>query len=323
MSRDNERLLSVVVIGLNEESRLKESLEAVFACRPHGFELQVIYVDSGSIDRSVEIAQAVPGVEVLHLEGDERSAARARNVGLRRARGNFVQLIDGDSVVQPGWMDAALQVLERSTDIVCVFGRCTEMHPEQSIYMRVCGFDWHIPPGDHRFCGGNAMWKRSVLLKHGLFDESLRAGEEPDLCYRVRQNRGRIVCLDAPMVTHDLGMRRFEQYWKRGVGSGRAYAAIASRYWRTPERLWLRETVVNFVEPGVWILLAVVGWHLWGPLGAAVLLLTWYVIRTLRIAYTVRKRSLRLADALLYAVHCQFVRLPLAIGQLKTFMGVK
>src|SRR3982750_3005760 len=75
-------LVSVVVIGLNEEERLRDSLEAGFANKPRGIDIEVIYVDSGSTDRSVQIASAVPGVQVLHLPGPERSAARARNFGL-------------------------------------------------------------------------------------------------------------------------------------------------------------------------------------------------------------------------------------------------
>ena len=321
MSCDSQRLLSVIVIGLNEQDRLKDSLEAVIAHKPKGYDLEMLYVDSGSTDRSVEIASAIPGVEVLHLNGGRPSAARARNVGLHRAKGEFVQLVDGDSVIQDGWLDKALSVLKLQPEVSCVFGRCIEMYPDQSIYMKVCGLDWHIPPGERRTCGGNSMWRMSVIAENGFFDEDLRVGEEPDLCYRVRHQGGRILCIDAPMVTHDLGMYRFRQYWDRAVNSGKGCALIAPRFWRNPEKLWFREMILNFAEPIAWLAILLVGWRLLGGGGAAALILAWWLIRTSQIAFTVRDRKLGLGNALMYGMHCQFVRLPAAIGQLKTFLG--
>lgn len=321
MQHNTKPLLSVVVIGLNEEARLKSSLESVFACKPQGYEFEVYYVDSGSTDRSVEVAGGIQGVEVLHLNSTQPSAAKARNAGLKRARGQYVQLVDGDSVIQPGWMDAALVVLERTPEIACVFGQCTEMFPEESIYMKVCGLDWHIPPGDHRFCGGNAMWRASVIAARGFFDETLRFGEEPDLCYRTRQQGGRIVCIDAPMVKHDLGILRFDQYWRRAENSGKAYARVASRYWRYTEKLWLREVLRNFAEPLIWVAIFLLGWWLGALPGGLALLAGWWCIRAVRIAYSVRSRTASFTDALMYGLHCQFARIPLALGQLKAFLG--
>ncbi|MEP7302065.1 MAG: glycosyltransferase family A protein [Caldimonas sp.] len=321
MSCESERVLSVVVIGLNEQDRLKASLDAVFLNRPEGYELEVLYVDSGSTDRSVEIARSVPGVAVLHLEGGRPSAARARNLGLRQARGPYVQLIDGDSVVQPGWMARALEFLEARPDASCAFGQIVEMHPEQSTYMKVCGLDWHIPPGERRFCGGNSMWRRSVIAANGFFDEGIQVGEEPELCYRVRHAGGRIVCLDLPMVEHDLGMHTFGQYWGRSVSSGRAYASIAARFWRNPEKMWLRETLVNFAEPAAWLVIFAAAWLVFGAAVAVVVILAWWLGRALQIATTLRRRRVALATAVMYGLHCQFARFPAALGQLKALSG--
>jgi glycosyltransferase involved in cell wall biosynthesis len=320
MSDEREKLLTIVVIGLNEEARLAESLHSIFSCRPRGYDLQVIYVDSGSTDRSVQIATAVEGVEVLRLETERRSAARARNLGLRSAKGRYVQLVDGDSVIQSGWFDVAVRQLERNADFACVFGQCVEINPEQSIYMQVCGLDWHIPPGEHRLCGGNAMWRLSSIISNGYFDENLEAGEEPDLCYRVRHNGGKIVCIDMPMVTHDLQMKRFAQYWQRGEKTGKGYAQVSMRYRSRSEKLWLREFVVNFAEPAVWIVVASIGWLAHGAVGAMILLIVWWTVRAAQISLAMRGRGLSAARRLMYGVHCQFVRLPVAVGQVRTVL---
>ena len=319
-NQESKVLISVVVIGLNEEARLQASLEAVLAQQSLRCELEVFYVDSGSTDRSLAIAQAVPGVQVLRLQATRPSAAKARNLGLSQARGTYVQLIDGDSVLQPGWLDSALAVLEASPDVACVFGQCIEAFPDQSIYMQVCGLDWHIPAGNHRLCGGNAMWRTSVIAAHHFFDEALQLGEEPDLCYRVRQNGLRIVCVDVPMVLHDLGMTTFQQYWKRGVGTGKAYARVASRYWHLPEKMWLREVLRNFVEPVVWLAILSLGACLWGMAGSVGVLLAWWLLRAAKTAWSVRARADRWVTGVLYGLHCQFFRLPVVVGQLQALL---
>jgi glycosyltransferase involved in cell wall biosynthesis len=317
------RLLSIVVIGLNEELHLYDCLDAVLRYKPNGYDLEVFYVDSGSTDASVKIAGMFPQVRLLQLSSSQPSAAQGRNMGLKHSRGSFVQLIDGDSVIQPGWMDSAIAILERTTDIACVFGQCIEMYPQQSIYMRASALDWYIPPGDYRLCGGNAMWRTSVITAHGFFDESLQLGEEPDLCYRVRQGGGRVVCIDAPMVKHDLAIQRFGQYWRRAENSGKGYAHIALRYWRQPEKLWLREMLVNFCEPLIWVLLVIFGCWLGGLLCGLALLMAWCLVRALRIGYSVRRRTANFREGLLYGLHCQFVRLPAALGQVKLLLRSK
>ena len=319
MSENPKSRLSVVVIGLNEAARLNDCLTAVMAARPAPYPLEVFYVDSGSSDDSVAIAKSVPEVTVLSLCTEHPSAAKARNVGLRHASGSYVQLIDGDSVIQPGWLEIGLRLLEQSPDVACVFGHCTEMFPTQSLYTEVCGLDWHTTPGEQRYCGGNALWRRSVLESHRWFDETLRLGEEPDLCYRVRQKGYRIVCIDHPMVRHDLAIARFTEYWRRGEASGEAYARVAKRHWRNRERLWLREFVRNSCEPLMWVLLVLAGAWWGGVAGALGLLVAVVTVRALGVARTVACRARHSGLAILYGLHCQFVRLPLATGQLKGF----
>lgn len=320
IAMEKQGLLSVVVIGLNEEARLRSALLSVAETCPEGWLLETFYVDSGSKDRSVEIASGMPGVEVIHLNTAHPSAAKARNVGLGRARGEYVQLLDGDSVLQPGWQSSAIDFLNQHPDVDCVFGHCIELHPEQSIYMRVSGLDWHVRPGEYRLSGGNAMWRRSVFDRVGVFDEQLRLGEEPDLCYRVRHQGGRIFCIDVPMVKHDLGMKTFAQYWQRAVNSGKAYASVAARYWRNPEKLWLYETLRNFGEPLIWIGAFALGLVIGGGIGGLLALTGWWLLRGLRTAIKTRPRAASWIDAMLYGLHAQFIRLPIVIGQLKALL---
>lgn len=312
--------LAVVVIGLNEEAHLAASLASVFSTAPSESRLQVLYADSGSTDASVSIAESFPTISVFKLTTSRPSAAKARNLGLRHVTEQYVQLLDGDSVLQPGWLEKAKDYLDANPEVACVFGQLLEMHPEQSLYMRVCGLDWHVPAGEYRLCGGNAMWRREVLEAVGYFDEDFPFGEEPDLCYRVRQKGWRIRCIDAPMVKHDLGMTRFSQYWRRAENSGKAYVRVAARYWRQPEKLWLYESVRNFIEPALWVSILAAGtWFVSIGFGL-VAVAAWATLRATRTALRMRGRVKGWQDALLYGFHTQLIRLPVAVGQIKALL---
>ncbi len=62
-----------------------------------------------------------------------------------------------------------------------------EHHPELSVYNRVLDLDRIYPPGVSEFCGGDALMRRTVLEQVGGFSEDLIAGEEPELCQRIRE----------------------------------------------------------------------------------------------------------------------------------------
>ena len=308
------KTISVIVIGLNEEKIIGECLSSISGLNLPGCTLEVIYVDSGSTDKSIEIAETFSNVRVVNLNDANPSAAKARNLGTSVTNSEFIQFVDGDSILDDQWLKKALPIISSGNSIGAVFGAIEEASKQSSIYMKVCRFDWYMPPGDYRLCGGNALWRRSVLDEVGLFDEGLIVGEEPDLCFRVRQNGYRIVCIDAPMVKHDLDMHYFKDYWNRSVRSGTAYAIIAMRYRKTKEKLWLKEMIRNFAEVFIWLLLLTFGiFYSWKIAGT--LLVFFLSYRIGKVVFNVLPRSKGVLDALLYALHIQFSRIPLVYGQ--------
>lgn len=66
--------------------------------------------------------------------------------------------------------------------VAVVWGHRRELYPDQSVYVRVMDLDWIYPPGESEFCGGDALFNTAVLRAVGGFNESLIAGEEPELC---------------------------------------------------------------------------------------------------------------------------------------------
>ena len=234
--------VGVVVIGRNEGARLGSCLQSVRQSAD-----VVVYVDSASIDDSVTIAKQ-HGVHVVTL--DPRmplNAARARNEGFRFLRRIaptvlYVQFVDGDCEVARTWIDTAARFLDTHRDVVAVCGRLRERYPENSVYNMLCDIEWDAPTGNISACAGNALMRVEAFETVGGYRGDVPAGEEPELCARLRANGGTIWRLSDEMGVHDAAMSRFGEWWRRTVRCGYGYAQLQALHGSSPERLCVRES---------------------------------------------------------------------------------
>jgi len=305
--------LGVVAIGRNEGQRLRRCLESVL-----GRAAVVVYVDSGSTDGSVALAEQL-GAAVVELDRAlPFTAARARNAGFARLRAlapetELVQFVDGDCEVVAGWLERAEREILSEPKLAVVCGRRRERHPEASIYNRLCDLEWDTPVGDAEACGGDALMRVAPLAAVGGYTDDLIAGEEPDLCLRLRQQGWRVRRLDAEMTLHDAAMKRFGQWWRRSLRAGHAFAEGAARHGHEPERHWVREARSNWLW-GLALPAAALG--LAPPsAGLSLGLLAGHGLLVRRIYRRMRARGLSPADARLYAAFCVVGKLPQGLGQ--------
>lgn len=217
--------VGLVAIGRNEGDRLKRCLRSVPAHIP------VVYVDSASTDDSVAFARNMDAI-VVELDMDKPfSAARARNEGfasLLQQHPNiaFVQFVDGDCELEPDWIDSAEAFLRMHPSVAAVCGRRRERHPTASFYNKMFDDEWDTPIGQADACGGDAFFRVTAFQAVGGYDPAMIAGEEPELCQRLRIADWQIWRLGAPMTIHDADMHRFNQYWQRTIRSGFGYAQV-------------------------------------------------------------------------------------------------
>jgi GT2 family glycosyltransferase len=254
----------VVVIGRNEGERLRYCIKSVGVKAG-----KVVYVDSGSTDNSVELARNM-GAEVICLDMDlPFTAARARNAGFKclfeaSSDLRYVQFVDGDCEMIPAWLNQAVNFMDAHPDVAIACGRLRERFPEQSIYNLLCDIEWNTPVGIAKACGGIALVRTSAFESMHGFQESLIAGEEPELCVRLRRAGWKIWRLEEEMAVHDAALTRFSQWWKRAMRSGYAFAEGAWLHGSSPERHWVEESrrswVWGLLLPIFGLLLSWVSW---------------------------------------------------------------
>ncbi len=309
--------LSIVVIGRNEGQRLDMCLESIQKMRGVAAH-EVIYVDSASTDGSPELA-CEHGATVIVVHPERPTAALGRNAGWRRATSDLILFLDGDTVLHPDFASAACAALAQDPSIAAVWGHRRESHPEASVYNRILDLDWIYPPGVAEFCGGDVMMRREVLVETGGFDEGLIAGEEPELCRRIRARGYVILHIDSPMTEHDLQIKRWSQYWRRATRAGHAYAEVSERFRNSVDPFWSDDRRRNIVRGSWWIATlaaAIASSMIFGDL-PIVLWLAMLLLLSVRSAWKARWKHATPGVLLLYGLHSHLQQIPIFVGQLQ------
>ena len=317
--KENARI-DVVVIGRNESAHLEACLQSVRSLDYPQDHISLRYVDSDSRDNSCEIAGAA-GAQVIHLTGLPMTAARGRNAGWMAAQpvqGSLILFLDGDTQVHPGFLRKAVRAIA-DPSIAAVWGHRRESQTEASVYNRILDLDWIYPAGFTAFFGGDVLVRRSALESVGGFNPELIAGEEPELCRRLREKGWKILHIDTPMTRHDLRITHFSQYWRRSTRAGHAYAQVSAMFARTSDPFWSAEAKRNLIRGALLLLFvsltlvaSVALRSVWIPAASLSLLL----LAALRSAYKVRHRSSSWATLFIFGLHSHFQEIPIFVGQI-------
>lgn len=166
--------------------------------------------------------------------------------------------------------------------------------------------------------------RRAALESVGGFDDTLIAGEEPEMCGRMGVHGWRIQHIDHQMTLHDLAITRFSQYWRRSQRAGYAFAAVSDRFRNTPGKLWSSDARRNRVRGLFWLLsplAAIAASILWRSLllvAAWILLLLALAART---AWQNRWKLVSWTTLLLYGIHSHLQQIPILWGQVQFLLN--
>jgi GT2 family glycosyltransferase len=314
----SNRGIAIVAIGRNEGERLKGCLRA--AIQAAG---SVVYVDSGSVDGSAAYARSM-GCRVVELDPARPfTAARARNEGFACAvdhapNAAFVQFVDGDCKLEEGWLEKGVAALAKRKDVALVRGHLREIHPDATVYNKLCDLEWRQTPGEIGACGGIFLARAEAFRAAGGFRPDVIAAEDDEFCVRVRRLGWKILMIDAPMARHDAAITRFSQWWQRTRRAGHAYAQVAALHGGGEERYFVRDRrrilLWGLALPAAALVLApfTLGFSLSALICA-------YALQLLHIERGCRKRGWLRADARTYAFFTVISRFPALQGLLEYY----
>lgn len=200
MDNFSDPILSIVIPARNEEHHIGRCLDSLLSMEIEKGELEIIVVDNGSTDSTVEIARD-RGIRVLHVP--EAQVSKLRNIGAAGTRGEFLGFVDADCIVDSRWAVNALAVLREEDPSIGAVG-APYILPEQSSWI---DRTWNlIEQGSCNWIpGGNLVVPREVFRRTGGFDETLVSSEDVDFCDRLRRE-GYPIRINRKMeVTHLKG----------------------------------------------------------------------------------------------------------------------
>lgn len=231
---------SIVVPVYNNAADLRACLSSINAqvCNHDLFE--VIVVDNNSTDESASVAKAA-GVVCLG-ERDFQSSYAARNRGIKAARGEFVVFIDSDCVAHPEWL-SRIDAETSDGKVGCFAGEILSLSPTTMVerFSESIGLlrqrgplsGWHFKPYAQT---ANAVYRKTVFEKVGLFDPTMKSGGDAALAWRMLdQTEFRVQFIPDAIVYHHH-RTSLPDLWSqfRRYGGGKISWALAQSDYEPP-----------------------------------------------------------------------------------------
>lgn len=178
------KLVSIVIPCFNCADWIEEAIESCLN-QTYG-NIEIIVVDDGSTDNSVEIVKKY-GARVIHHVGPNRGGCHARNLGFKISRGEFIQFLDADDYILPEKIEIQVGFLESSgSDIVYCDWRHEHHKDDGTVEMeeiKVSGGheDVLLALLSGWWVATHALLsRRDVVERFGGWDETLTAAQDKD-----------------------------------------------------------------------------------------------------------------------------------------------
>lgn len=238
--------VTIIIPTLNEAEHISACLASMEAQDYPADLLDVIVVDNGSTDGTVDLAKSA-GVQVL--EEPRKSAYWARNLGIENTTSDWIAFTDADCLADPGWITNLVQCADQ-TGAMLVGGLIRYEMVTDTLGNRLL-IEKHQPDHlrttieqHHGVAGGNMFVCRRMFSELGLFNV-IAWGSDIDYSRRVAALGHRVSFAENAVVSHQCDLSNWE-YWRRSFetrygqvllfderrGLGAAIRNIVSLPWR-------------------------------------------------------------------------------------------
>ena len=211
--------VSVIIRTLNEQKHLRELLDAIRRQQSSKFDIEVVIIDSGSTDSTLDIARA-SNARITTIEQKRFTFGRSLNEGCRFSTGEVLVFVSGHCVPCANyWIDQlCTPILDGRVDYTYgrQIGRDTTKFSESQLFEKYFPNATLIPTNDFFVNNANSAIARRVWQEF-LFDENIMALEDMELAKRITARGGAIGYVSEAEVFHihderwDQVMRRYER----------------------------------------------------------------------------------------------------------------
>ncbi len=209
--------VSVVIPTLGEEESIGACLRAL---RAQGVPVEIIVVDGGSKDKTVEIAREIADIVIV---APGTNIAEARQIGAEAATGEIIVTTDADSVPPSGWLEKLLRHFS-DPGVVAVGGAVRASNPGVVQNLYASGLSSAANAG--LFVGFNSAYRRDALLRSGGYVD-VKKGEDWELATRLRRY-GRLVFDPEAYVFTDVPFNRQLEFAAIAANAGMLGIGVAT-----------------------------------------------------------------------------------------------
>lgn len=176
--------VSIVIPVFNEEQYLPSCLTSLMSLSYPKDRHEIILIDNGSTDRTLEIAREFSEISILVKENVKVGAVR--NYGVQKAKGSIIAFLDSDCVVSQEWLTAGIRKLINNPDSV-VGGRYLLRDDPSWLEKYWILISQNRTVAQVSLLGGCIFIPKQIFQDIGGFDEHLNAGEDGDLTVRLKK----------------------------------------------------------------------------------------------------------------------------------------